>query len=44
MIGLGIAAVVKSITIPIDEYGTKEISLVKTNGSTVCQSCIGLYK
>jgi len=34
----------KAIFVPIDEYGTKEINLVKTNGNTVCQSCMGLYK
>lgn len=34
----------KGIFIPIDDFGTKEINLVKTNGNTFCQSCMGLYK
>jgi len=37
-------AIHRSINAPIDNYGTKEIDLVKTNGNTVCQSCMGLYK
>lgn len=41
---LGIYFMVRAVIVPIDEYGTREINLVKTNGNTVCQSCMGLYK
>lgn len=36
--------IAKAILFSIDEYGTREIMLVRTNGSTFCQSCMGLYK
>ena len=32
----------KGVTKDIDGFGTHEIDLVKTNGTNVCQSCIGL--
>ncbi len=32
----------RGVTKDIDGFGTHEIDLVKTNGTNVCQSCIGL--
>ena len=36
--------IAKALLISIDQYGTREITLVRVNGSTFCQSCMGLYK
>ena len=36
--------IAKAWLMPIDQYGTREITLVRVNGSTFCQSCMGLYK
>lgn len=44
ILAIAILLVVRAFTVPIDEDGTREITLVRTNGSTFCQSCMGLYK
>lgn len=44
ILAVAILLVVRAFTVPIDEDGTREITLVRTNGSTFCQSCMGLYK
>jgi hypothetical protein len=36
--------IAKALLLSIDQYGTREITLVRVNGSTFCQSCMGLYK
>jgi len=35
--------IVRTFTVEIDEYGTKETDLVKAAGKNICMSCIGLY-
>ena len=35
--------IVRTFTVEIDEYGTKETDLVKAAGINICMSCIGLY-
>lgn len=35
--------IVRTFTVKIDEYGTKETDLVKAAGKNICMSCIGLY-
>ncbi|HSA34242.1 MAG TPA: hypothetical protein P5077_10990 [bacterium] len=44
LLAVAVLLLVRAFTIPIDEDGTREITLVRTNGSTFCQSCMGLYK
>ena len=36
--------IAKAFVVSIDQYSTREITLVRVNGSTFCQSCMGLYK
>ncbi len=43
-LALAIVLIVRAFTAPIDEAGTREVILVKVNGSTFCQSCMGLYR
>lgn len=38
----GVFFIYLSLNHDIDDYGTKETFLVRTNGSVLCQSCIGL--
>ncbi|MFO7734713.1 MAG: hypothetical protein R6W70_00695 [bacterium] len=38
----GIFLIFLSLNHDVDSHGTKETFLVRTNGSVVCQSCIGL--
>ena len=35
--------IVRTFTVEIDEYGTKETDLVKAAGKNICMSCIGLF-
>ena len=35
--------IVRTFTVEIDEYGTKETDLVKAAGQNICMSCLGLY-
>ena len=35
--------IIRTFTVEIDEYGTKETDLVKAAGKNICMSCIGLY-
>ncbi len=44
LLAIAVLLIVRAFTTPINEAGTREVTLVKVNGSTFCQSCMGLYQ
>ncbi len=44
VLAIAIVLIVRAFMVPIDEAGTRETKLVRVNGSTFCQSCMGLYR
>ena len=43
IIAVSVFFIVRTFTVEIDEYGTKETDLVKAAGKNICMSCIGLF-
>ena len=41
---MAILFIIKAFFVALDNDGTNEITLVRVNGSTFCQSCMGLYQ
>ncbi len=44
LLTIALLFIVRAFITPIPNTGTREVTLVKVNGSTFCQSCMGLYQ